>query len=67
MPLIERLAIEGAHTEAEGIEARGTMQMTLAHVHLRGLLHGVHLVGNNRNVLIDSCPYLRESWHRYLL
>ncbi len=24
-------------------------------MHLRGLLHGVHLAGNNRNVLIDAC------------
>ncbi len=55
MPLVERLAIAGTHPEAEGIEARGTMQMTLSHVHLRGLLHGVHLVGNNRNILIESC------------
>lgn len=55
MPIIERLAIEGAHDEAEGIEARGTMQMTLAYVHMRGLLHGVHLLGNNRNILIDAC------------
>ena len=55
MPIIERLAIEGKHAEAEGIEARGTMQMTLSHVHLRGLLHGVHLAGNNRNILIESC------------
>lgn len=55
MPIIERIAIEGAHEEAEGIEAKGTMQMTLAYVHLRKLLHGVHLVSNNRNVLIDAC------------
>jgi hypothetical protein len=55
MPLIERLAIEGSHEQAEGIEARGTMQMTVSHVHLRGLLHGIHLAGNNRNILIDNC------------
>ncbi len=55
MPMIERIAIEGTHEEAEGIEARGTMQMALAYVHMRGLLHGVHLSGNNRNILIDNC------------
>ena len=61
MPLIERLAIEGAHAEAEGIEARGTMQMTVSHVHLRSLLHGIHLAGNNRNVLIDNCHIYENS------
>lgn len=55
MPLIEGLAIEGAHAEAEGIEARGTMEMTLSHLHLRKLKHAVHLAGNNRNILIDAC------------
>ncbi len=55
MPLVRGLAIRGAHPEADGIEASGTMQLTLADLHLRKLRHGVHLVNNNRNVLINAC------------
>ena len=61
MPLLDGIAIEGAHRDAEGIVARGTMEMTLAHLHLRKLKHGVHLVGNNRNVLIDACHIYENS------
>ena len=55
MPSVRGLAIRGAHPEADGIEASGTMQLTLSELHLRKLRHGVHLVNNNRNVLIDAC------------
>lgn len=55
MPSVRGLAIHGAHPEADGIEASGTMQLTLSELHLRKLRHGVHLVNNNRNVLIDAC------------
>jgi hypothetical protein len=55
MPAIEGLAILGDHAEADGIEATGTMQLTLRGVHIRGCRHGVHLVERNRNVLIDAC------------
>lgn len=54
-PLVTALEIVGAHDEAVGLEADGTMQLTLSHVVLRKLLHGVHLVNRNRNVLIDAC------------
>ena len=55
MPVVQGIAIEGAHPEADGIEALGTMQLTVSHVHLRKLRHAIHLVENNRNVLIDAC------------
>lgn len=55
MPVVRGLAIHGSHSDADGIEASGTMQLTLSQLHLRGLRHGVHLVDNNRNVLIDGC------------
>lgn len=55
MPLIDGLAIEGRHADATGIEAIGTMQLTLTRLHLRGLLHGVRLAKNNRNVAISDC------------
>ena len=55
MPLIDAIAIVGKHDEAVGIEADGTMQITLTRLHLRSLLHGIHLVKNNRNVAIADC------------
>ncbi|GIW94440.1 MAG: ATP-binding protein [Pirellulaceae bacterium] len=55
MPVIERLAIEGRHPQADGIRAEGTMQLRLTGLHLRKLHHGVHLVANNRNVIISDC------------
>lgn len=55
MPQIQDLAIEGASEHADGIEAIGTMQLTVSRVHLRKLRHGIRLVKNNRNILIDSC------------
>ena len=61
MPTITELAIEGAHAEADGIEAVGTMQLTVSRVHLRKLRHGIHLVENNRNLLIDACHIYENS------
>jgi hypothetical protein len=55
MPLVDGLAIVGKHPEAVGIEASGTMQLTLSRLHLRGLLHGIHLLENNRNVIVSEC------------
>jgi polygalacturonase len=55
MPAVQGLAIQGAHPEADGIEAAGTMQLTLRGVHIRQCRHGVHLVERNRNVLIEGC------------
>lgn len=56
-PLIRDLEIIGTGSEstADGIEADGTMQLTLRGVVLRQLRHGVHLVNRNRNVLIEGC------------
>jgi hypothetical protein len=55
MPLVDAIAIEGDHPEAVGIEAVGTMELTVTRVHIRGVLHGIHLVGNNRNLIISDC------------
>lgn len=58
MPMVDGLAITGEHAEADGIEAIGTMQLTVTRVHLRKLRHGIRLARNNRNVLIaDSHIY----------
>lgn len=61
MPLIENLAITGAHDLADGVEATGTMQLTLRGVHIRKCRHAVHLVQRNRNVLIDACHIYENS------
>src|SRR5690606_4897983 len=55
MPLLDGLAITGAHPDAVGIEASGTMQLTVSRIHVRNALHGIHLTGNNRNVVISDC------------
>ena len=55
MPLVEGIAIAGQHPEALGIEAVGTMQLTITRVQVRGCLHAIHLVENNRNVTISDC------------
>ena len=55
MPLVDAVAIEGDHSEAIGIEAAGTMELTLTRLHIRNVLHGIRLIGNNRNVIISDC------------
>ncbi len=54
-PMVDGIEIIGSHLEANGIEATGTMQITITRVVLRKLHHGVHLVKRNRNVLIADC------------
>jgi hypothetical protein len=53
-PTVSGLEIVGKHSDADGIEAEGTFQLTLDRVTLRELRHGVHLVKRNRNVLISA-------------
>ena len=55
MPQVMDLAIEGDTEKADGIEAIGTMQLTISRVHMRKLRHGIVLRENNRNVIIESC------------
>jgi hypothetical protein len=61
MPVVAGLAIVGEHAEADGIEAVGTMQLTIRGVHIRKCRHGIHLVERNRNVLIDACHIYENS------
>jgi hypothetical protein len=61
MPKVVGLAIVGGHLEADGIEARGTMQITIEGVHIRKCRHGIRLVERNRNVLIDACHIYENS------
>jgi parallel beta-helix repeat protein len=55
MPLVDGIAIEGDHLDAVGIEAVGTMELTFTRVHIRNVLHGIHLTNNNRNLIISNC------------
>lgn len=61
MPLVDGIAIQGGHQDAVGIEARGTMQLTVTRSHFRKLRHGIHLTGNNRNVIISDCHIYENS------
>lgn len=54
-PFVDGIEIVGAHPEASGIEASGTMQLTLTRVVVREALHGIHLTGRNRNVTLSEC------------
>jgi len=55
MPTVEGLEILGDHPEACGIQADGTMKLGVHRVLIRQVLHGVHLVRRNRNVIISQC------------
>jgi hypothetical protein len=60
-PSVTDLEIVGAHAEADGIEATGTMQLTLDRVIVRECRHAVHLTKNNRNVIINACHLYHNS------
>ncbi|MCA8989314.1 MAG: right-handed parallel beta-helix repeat-containing protein, partial [Planctomycetaceae bacterium] len=55
MPLIDGIGITATHPEADGIEATGTMQLTVSRTHIRGCRHAIRLFENNRNVIITDC------------
>ena len=60
-PRISNLEIVGAHAEADGIEASGTMQLSIHGVTIRRCRHGIHLIQRNRNVLISACHIYENS------
>ncbi len=53
-PRVDGLEIVGAHPEADGIAAKGTMQLTITHVVIREVRHAIRLHERNRNVLISD-------------
>lgn len=53
-PSVIGLEIVGAHPEADGIAARGTMQLTIERLVVREARHAIHLRERNRNVLISD-------------
>ncbi len=54
-PLVDGIEIVGAHPEADGIEATGTMQLIITKTTIREARHGIHLTVRNRNVIISDC------------
>lgn len=60
-PMVEGIEIVGADAEADGIEATGTMQITLSRVVIRECRHAVHLSTRNRNVLISACHFYHNT------
>ena len=60
-PMVDGIEIVGAHAEADGIEATGTMQITLSRVVVRECRHAVHLTQRNRNVLISACHFYHNT------
>ena len=59
-PVVQGLEILGAHAEADGIEANGTMQLTLSRLTIRECRHGIHLTERNRNVIVADCHLYRN-------
>jgi hypothetical protein len=59
-PVVAGLEILGAHAEADGIEATGTMQLTLSRLTIRECRHGIRLAVRNRNVVIADCHLYRN-------
>jgi parallel beta-helix repeat protein len=55
MPVADGIGITGGDPEAVGIEAVGTMELTLTRINIRKSLHGIHLTGTNRNIIISDC------------
>jgi hypothetical protein len=55
MPCLDGVEIVGAHANADGVEASGTMQLTITRVLVRKCRHGVHLTERNRNVIVSDC------------
>ena len=54
-PLVRGLEITGDHAEADGIEATGTMQLTVTETVIHDLRHAIHLTKRDRNILISAC------------
>jgi len=55
MPTVTGLEIVGACPQACGVEAGGTMEAVFSRLLIRKALHGIHLKGRNRNVIISDC------------
>ncbi|MFM2093979.1 MAG: hypothetical protein RIS70_1103 [Planctomycetota bacterium] len=54
-PTLEGLAIAGDHPEADGVEASGTMQLTMHRVTIHQVRHALRLIERNRNLIVSDC------------
>jgi len=66
-PLIDGLEIVGAHPEAIGLWIEGCMQPVITRCTVRQALHGIHLTGRNRNVIIGECHLYHNTGAGLLL
>ncbi len=53
--MVGGLGIVGANSEADGIDATGTMQLTITRAIVGEARHAIHLTTKNRNVIISDC------------
>lgn len=60
-PRVSGIEFMGAHPEADGIEATGTIQLTVSGCVMHKLRHGIRLVERNRNVLVSDCHIYENS------
>jgi parallel beta helix pectate lyase-like protein len=61
MPTVDGIEIVGAHAEADGIEAVGTMKLIVSRVVVRKARHAIHLITRNRNVIVSNCHLYENS------
>lgn len=54
-PMVDGVEIIGAHPEADGVEAVGTMQLVLTRLTVREARHAIRLRVRNRNLLVSDC------------
>ena len=54
-PTVDGLEIVGNHAAANGVEAEGTMQLTLSRLVIRKTRHAIRLFKRNRNVIVSDC------------
>jgi hypothetical protein len=60
-PMVSGLEIVGGNAKANGIEATGTLQITISRTVIRKCQHAIHLTTRNRNVLIADCHLYENS------
>ncbi|MEW4490152.1 right-handed parallel beta-helix repeat-containing protein [Thalassoglobus sp. JC818] len=60
-PMVDGIEIVGKNPKGNGIEATGTMQLTVTRCVLRELHHGIHLTNRNRNIIISDCHIYDNS------
>jgi hypothetical protein len=60
-PLVRGLEIIGDNKEADGIEATGTMQLTVTETLIHELRHAIHLTKLDRNIIVSNCHLYHNS------